>query len=261
MAVRGLIARGVPTTLPKWLLYVKIVILVLALLVLALAAYAISIFSSAANDDYYFTGSGVPGLLIFVAVKTLIVYGAVTAIQVWAPRMFFRIAALIAYLLGIIFWLASWGWAASMSGVYFSLANTYSNRIYGALPNKLRQEGGALAGCAAIGAIAWVLSIVNVAFFIKACLNDPESEGANTNQAELGQVPYKAQEAQGPAVPQQGVYQQGPYQQGEYQQPQPGQSPYGQPAPVYGQPAPVYGQPAPVYAQPAPVHQQPYATQ
>lgn len=82
-------------------------------------------------------------------------YGVVTAVQVWAPRMFFRVAALIAYLLGIIFWLASWGWAASVSGVYFSLASSYSSRVYGDLPNKLRQEGGAMAGCAAIGAIAW----------------------------------------------------------------------------------------------------------
>lgn len=66
MAARGLIARGVPTTLPRWLLYVKIVILVLALIILALAAFAISVFSSGSSYSYYYVGTGAPGLLIFV---------------------------------------------------------------------------------------------------------------------------------------------------------------------------------------------------
>lgn len=62
MSARGLTAKGVPSQ-PRWLLYLKIAILVLSLVVLALAAYSISLFGS-----YYglVGGTGAGGFLIFV---------------------------------------------------------------------------------------------------------------------------------------------------------------------------------------------------
>jgi hypothetical protein len=63
MAMSGLTAKGPPAGLPKFLLYIRIVIIVLSLIILALAAYAISIFGSVTY--YYGSYNGAAGLLIF----------------------------------------------------------------------------------------------------------------------------------------------------------------------------------------------------
>ncbi|KAK6853083.1 hypothetical protein PG995_009895 [Apiospora arundinis] len=50
MAIRGLMAPGVPPQ-PKWLIFIKGAIILLAVIVLALAAYALSLFG---DYSYYY---------------------------------------------------------------------------------------------------------------------------------------------------------------------------------------------------------------
>lgn len=66
MGAKGLMQKGVPPTLPKWILYIKIAILVLSLIILALAAYAVSLFSGWYTYGY----AGAPGFLIFVVCES-----------------------------------------------------------------------------------------------------------------------------------------------------------------------------------------------
>jgi hypothetical protein len=133
MAGQGLAAVGVPPQ-PLWLLYVKIVILVISLVVLALGAYSLSLLP-------FGFGSGAGGMDIFVAILNFIVYGATGALELWAPQHFYRIGALIGYILTVIFWLSAWAWSASSASFWIYVRYT--------------DIGGALGGCAGLGAIAW----------------------------------------------------------------------------------------------------------
>ncbi|KAM0810526.1 hypothetical protein AB5N19_10875 [Seiridium cardinale] len=196
MGVRGLMAVGPPQT-PAWLLIIKGVILLLSVIVLALSAYALSLY----NNYYYYSG-GAAGYLIFLVIKTWIIYGASIAIELKAPRYYYRLAFLIAYILSCIFWLSGWAWAASWASAFLA----YS--IYG-YDNKL---GGAMAGCAAIGAIIWILAIVNLVMFIIASCR----ENASAGNVELGHA-QKHSMPQGQTAPVQQQYT-GQPQQGYPQQ-------------------------------------------
>jgi hypothetical protein len=187
MQTQGLMQKGVPP-MPSWLFFIKIAILVLSLIILALAAWSISIFGSYTGVYYYGSGSG--GLLIFACVKTFIIYGAQIAVEKLAPHMFFRAVAVVLCVISIIFWLSAWAWAASSAGAWLSLAG-YDGFYDGAW----KKEGSALAACAGLGALVWILSIVHLVFLVQACQADPEGKGSAQNQAELGQVHHKQQEA------------------------------------------------------------------
>lgn len=176
MSAQGLTKTGVPPQ-PLWLLYIKIAILVLALIVLGLAAWAQSMIGN--NGGYLTNWTGTPGMDIFVAILSFIVYGGAAAIEIWAAHLFFRIAALVAYILTIIFWLSAWAWSASVAS---DLLGGYYSSDYGT----------ALAACAGLGALVWVLTIVHLVFFVRACLADPQ--GSAAGQAELGQVKPPAQQ-------------------------------------------------------------------
>lgn len=68
--------------------------------------------------------------------------------------MYYRLVAVIAYALSIIFWLSGWAWCASWAGAYLSLADYYG--IDGlSYDNFAKKEGGSLAACAGLGAIVW----------------------------------------------------------------------------------------------------------
>lgn len=192
MGAQGLIAVGVPPQ-PLWLLYIKLAILILALIVLALGAYAVSLLP--------FTTGGSGAMDIFIGILCFIVYGTAGALELWASQYFFRIGALVGYILTVIFWLAAWAWSASDASFWL---NYY----------RYPSLGGSLGGCAGLGAIAWILSIVHLAFFIRACVIDTT---AGSGQAELGQVKAEvpAQQYQQPYAAQQPV-----------QQPYPAQEPY-----------------------------------
>ncbi|KAH6634615.1 hypothetical protein B0J18DRAFT_25940 [Chaetomium sp. MPI-SDFR-AT-0129] len=219
MGAQGLVATGVPPQ-PLWLLYIKIAILVLSLIVLALAAYSLSLFP---------VGAG--GFDIFIAIWSWLIYGTAGALELWAPQYFFRIGALIGYILSIIFWLSAWAWSASSAAVWMAYGT-------GSIYSYDSKVGGALAGAAALGAVAWILNIVHLLFFIRASVSD--DAGSGSGQAELGQI-----KPEGGPVPQQQQFQQVPPQQQQYQQPQ---QPY--PDQQYQQPQPGY-----------PVEQQQYQQQ
>lgn len=66
MAISGLTAPGVPPQ-PKWLIFTKGAIILLAVIVLALAAYALSLY----GDYSYYYSAGAPGYLLFVVSLSL----------------------------------------------------------------------------------------------------------------------------------------------------------------------------------------------
>jgi hypothetical protein len=229
MPFNGLLAVGVPSKLPAFVFPLRIAILVLSVIILALAAFALSVFGSYAG---YLGGySGASGLLIFVVIKTWIIYGVLMFLEFKMPRYYYRIAALVAFVFSIIFWLSAWAWSASLASFWLSTV------CYGGVcvetDDYAKKEGGALAACAGLGAVVWVLSIVNLFLFVRACIADPPA----VNQAELGQVgagdPNK--EAEAAVYPVYGAAPGG----APVATAAPGQ--YGQP-PVQYQQQPVYGQ-------------------
>jgi hypothetical protein len=240
MGVKGLYAKGPPAG-PVWLLYMKIAIIVLSLIVLALAAYSISVYGKYVGSAYFVGYSGASGLLIFVVIKTWIIYGALLFFELKAPQYYYRLIGLIGYSLGVIFWLSGWAWAASYAAFWLSLGRYCYSGLYctDASDSNTRAFGGAMAGCAAIGAVIWVLSIVNLVFFVRGSLADEGTPAVTAHNAELGHVPKQA-EAQ--AQPVYGG--------------QPPQQAYGQ-QPAYGQQQPAYGA-QPQQAYPPQQHQTPY---
>ncbi|KAL0471741.1 hypothetical protein QR685DRAFT_437875 [Neurospora intermedia] len=185
-SARGLIAVGVPP-FPSWILYIRIAILVLSLALLGVAAWAVSIIAGGAS-----------GMMIFVTIWSLLVYGGSLGFQFGAPHLFYRIVGLILYSLAVIFWLAGWAYAASEAAV--ALGYYYYH-----------DYGSAMAVCAGLGAVAWVLSIVDLVFFILACVR--EATAPKLSQAELGQVQPTASVTPATAneLPSQPAYLQQPY--------------------------------------------------
>jgi hypothetical protein len=243
MGVHGLWSKGPPPG-PIWLLWIKIAIIVLSVIVLALSAYALSLYGRYSDWSYIGAYSGAAGLLIFVVIKTWIIYGALIFLELRAPQYYYRLIGIIGYTLGVIFWLSGWAWAASYASFWLSL-NRYCYNGLGCADlsdSGTRAFGGSMAGCAAIGAVIWILSIVNLVFFVRGCLADEGTAvTTTTHNAELGHVPKQAE---------------------AHTQPQPA---YGaQPQQVYGQ-QPVYGQQQPAYgaqpqqAYPPQQQQAPYA--
>jgi len=219
MAMHGLTAKGPPPNAPKFLLYIKIAILALSVIILALSIYSLAIF-----------GGGSGGLLIFVVIKTFLIYGILTFLEFKMPHLFFRLVAVIAYAISLVFWLSAWAWSAAIAGLWLHYSSVYGSLYsssyyyygnYGA-------AGAALAACAGLGAVVWVLSIVHLVIFIRACLAD-KTAGVAPHQAELGQVQKPeatstvyATTSPAPVQYQQPAqYQQAPaqYPQGAYQQP------------------------------------------
>jgi hypothetical protein len=92
-------------------------------------------------------------MLFSQTIKTFIVMGGATAIEIWFPRFFYRIIALVAYILSIIFWLSAWAWAASTAAVW--LGSYCYLGVCSSPSGYASREGGALAACAALGAVIW----------------------------------------------------------------------------------------------------------
>ncbi len=79
-------------------------------------------------------------------ILSFLVYGGATAVELWAPHLFFRIAFLIGYIFSVIFWLSGWAWSASSAAFWLS---SYFGIAYDT------REGGAMAACAGLGAVVW----------------------------------------------------------------------------------------------------------
>ncbi|RYP61778.1 hypothetical protein DL771_010000 [Monosporascus sp. 5C6A] len=189
MGSKGLVDKG-PPQLPKWILYTKGAIILLSVLILALAAYALSVHG---GYSYYYS-SGAPGFLIFLAIYSWIVYGGSTVIEIWYPQWYYRVIVLVAYVLAVILWLSAWAWAASWGSFILAYANYYA---------PYQRYGSVVAACSGLGAIVWVLTIVNLVFFMRECLRDPGSgQGGNV---ELRETPKPQQTGDDTVIPQQEV--------------------------------------------------------
>ncbi|ORY65183.1 uncharacterized protein BCR38DRAFT_340942 [Pseudomassariella vexata] len=202
MGAQGLTGRG-PAPVPSWLIFVKDAIILLSVIILALSAYAISLYGS--YYSYYYS-SGVPGYLIFLVIKTWIIYGIAIALELKAQNYFFRIVVLIAYVLSVIFWLSGWAWSASWAATILSYTAYEVDGVY-------KTFGSVMAACAGLGAILWILTIVNLVFFIMACLQNQDS----AQNVELDQ-PVKQDQTQ--VSPEQQQYTQPGYPQQQPSQPQ-----------------------------------------
>ncbi|RYP09291.1 hypothetical protein DL764_001338 [Monosporascus ibericus] len=163
MGSKGLVAKG-PPQLPGWVLYTKGAIILLSILILALAAYALSVHG---GYSYYYS-SGAPGFLIFLAIYSWIVYGGTTVVEIWYAQWYYRVVVLVAYILAVILWLSAWAWAASWGSFILAYANYYE---------PYQRYGSVVAACAGLGAIVWVIIIVNLVFFMRACLRDSGQSG------------------------------------------------------------------------------------
>jgi hypothetical protein len=142
MAGSGLVAVGVPPVRP-WLTYMRYAILGLSLVVLALGAWGVSLWSNA----FIYGNPG--GLIIFVCLWSFIVYGGATAVEMFAPHLFYRIGFLIGYIFSVIFWLSGWSWSASVASAFLGYGDILGYN------NAFNQFGAAMAACAGLGALIW----------------------------------------------------------------------------------------------------------
>ena len=151
MTLNGLLAVGVPAGQPAFIFYLRIAIIVLSVIILALAAYALSVFGS--YGTYLGGYTGVSGLLIFVVIKTWIIFGGLFFLEFRMPKYYYRIVAVIAFALSIVFWLSAWAWSASIASFWLSTV-CYAGICSSRSSFEMR-EGGALAACAGLGAVVW----------------------------------------------------------------------------------------------------------
>ncbi len=84
-----------------------------------------------------------------MTIKTFIVFGGITAIEIYAPHLFYRLIALIAYIISLVLWLSAWAYAASSASAWLAVSRFDDS------DSPWKQEGGALAACAAFGAVVW----------------------------------------------------------------------------------------------------------
>ncbi|KAI5463078.1 hypothetical protein BGZ63DRAFT_402419 [Mariannaea sp. PMI_226] len=198
---QGLTATGVPA-MPFWLTIIRGVIIVFALGALIASAYNLSLFG---GYGAYLSGyTGPAGFMIFDAIFTWLILGCMLASEFFAPQLYIRIAFVIALILCAIFWLSAWAWAASVASSFFSWYNGFYK------DGTLSAYGGSMAAAAAIGAVNWVLIIVFLVFFVRACMCNPQSQNFPARdpvEAELGESkpPQPAQTYQPPQVYQQPV--------------------------------------------------------
>jgi hypothetical protein len=152
------------------------------------------------------------------AIYSWIVYGGFTAIEIWAQHLYYRVGALVGFTLSAIFWLSGWAWSASWASAIMSVSYYLADNTFGSV----------MGACAGLGAIVWVLTIVNLVFFILACVRNPDP--AHAGNVELGHGQKHNEAIAQPQYPTQPVY--GGQPQAAYPgQPQPG---YDGQQPVYG---------------------------
>ncbi|KAI8623869.1 hypothetical protein F5Y19DRAFT_344773 [Xylariaceae sp. FL1651] len=174
MAAKGLIARGVPH-LPGFFIYITGSIILLSIIVLALAAYAQSL---SGNSSYYYD-SGVSGFLLFAAIWTWLIHGGALAVEHLAPRFYYRIGVLVGYILSVIFWLTGWSWAASWAAYILSFDNYDS---YDNIRGYWKAFGQTTAACAGLGALVWLLCIITLFIFCRACMRSSGSEPSSNTE-------------------------------------------------------------------------------
>ncbi|KAM0343458.1 hypothetical protein ACHAPU_008489 [Fusarium lateritium] len=181
-STQGLTATGVPK-MPLLLTILRGAALLLSLGVLIAAAYHLSLLGAWAQ---YYGGSGPAGFLIFDAIFTFLLLGSMLAAEFWAPHLYMRPIFLGALVLAAIFWLSAWAWAASWASEIYRL---YDRSGLGRATG-FDAWGASLAAGAGLGAGTWVLIVVIIVFFVRACMADPHGSSFSPrpqNNVEAGQ--------------------------------------------------------------------------
>ncbi|TEA19478.1 hypothetical protein C8034_v009668 [Colletotrichum sidae] len=177
--IRGLMGRGVPPT-PTFFSILRVAVMVLSLAVLAACAYNLSLLGG-----YSGSYTGPPGFMLFVALFTLVVLGGASAMERFAPHLYFRLALLIAYGTNVLFWLSGWAWSASIAALF--LGDTCISGICFGPTTEEKKYGGSMAAAAAVGALNWIMMTVVLFYYVKGCLADPDCYGLSTgHSAEMG---------------------------------------------------------------------------
>jgi len=172
MGMSGITATGT-LPLPKWLFFLRVAIIVLSLGVLIASAYNIALW----DESVRIYGSSPPGFLIFCVIATWFILGTMLVFEFFFDRFYTRIAFVVLLVLDAIFWLSAWSWAASWAGQLDDIGrwlggSDFYDRFY-----------GSVAAAAALGAIVWVMIVVFIVFFVRACLRDGTS---GVQESELG---------------------------------------------------------------------------
>lgn len=87
---------------------------------------------------------------------SFIVYGGAAALEIKFPQYFYRIGALVGYILTVIFWLSGWAWSADAASAWLRVASHYV--AWGSFYKDHKAVGGSFAACAALGAVTWYVS-------------------------------------------------------------------------------------------------------
>merc|ERR1712000_582357 len=153
MGMSGITATGT-LPLPKWLFFLRVAIIVLSLGVLIASAYNIALW----DESVRIYGSSPPGFLIFCVIATWFILGTMLVFEFFFDRFYTRIAFVVLLVLDAI-------------GRWLGGSDFY-DRFY-----------GSVAAAAALGAIVWVMIVVFIVFFVRACLRDGTS---GVQESELG---------------------------------------------------------------------------
>ncbi|KAM5353717.1 hypothetical protein ACJ41O_000367 [Fusarium nematophilum] len=162
-STQGLTGTGVPK-MPFWMTIIRGAALALSFGILIAAAHHLS----HSGEFYRFYGSSSPaGFLIFNSIFTFLVLGGMLASEFFAPQLYFRLAFISGLTLAVIFWLSAWAWAASFSS---DLYNLYGAGRYA----QSNTWAASLVAGAVLGAANWVVILVILVIFLRACMASPQ---------------------------------------------------------------------------------------
>ncbi|KAH7119465.1 hypothetical protein B0J13DRAFT_457779 [Dactylonectria estremocensis] len=165
--------------MPFWLTIIQGAALILSLGVLIAAAHHLSLLGDFLR---YFGGSNPAGFLIFDSIFTFLVIGGMLASEFFAPQLYLRLAFICGLILAAIFWLSAWAWAASFASDLY--------RIYGVGGyNDSNPWAASMAAGAILGAFTWVVILVTLVYFVRACMASPQGSSFTAkaqNDAEMG---------------------------------------------------------------------------
>ncbi|KAH7124461.1 hypothetical protein EDB81DRAFT_912894 [Dactylonectria macrodidyma] len=163
---QGLSVTGVPK-MPFWLTIIRVAALVLSFGVLIAAAHHLSLLGGMIS---FYSDSNPAGFLIFDSILTFFVLGGMLASEFFAPHLYYRPTFICSLLLAAIFWLSAWAWAASFASDLYRF-----NSLSGY--NVSNPWAASIAAGATLGAITWVIILIILVFFIRACMASPQGKG------------------------------------------------------------------------------------
>ncbi|KAL5614333.1 hypothetical protein BROUX41_004439 [Berkeleyomyces rouxiae] len=132
-------------------------------LVVSLAELVVSSYSLSVREQVTPGQSGPAGFLIFNALFTMFVLGAVIALESTAHHMYCRFVVVTAFAVDALLWLAAWGWTACVASTLLSIRRDRRGTRYAV----------GLVAAASLGSMLWLLMVVIICGFISACMREP----------------------------------------------------------------------------------------